>query len=79
MEFSSVNSLRRCLLRGIGVTICPEVAVKEELLNGRLAKLRWEAKDMDTPVIMIWHTEKWCSPLLKHFMHLSKKILCDEH
>ncbi len=63
LEFSSLNSLRNCLQRGIGHSICPRVAVKAELADGRLAEISWGGAQMETSVIMIWHAEKWCSPL----------------
>jgi len=48
------------------------------LAAGHLKKLNWAARDAETPVIMIWHAEKWCSPLLKQFMALAKDIISDE-
>ncbi len=74
IEFSSVKSLRLCLQRGIGVTMCPEISVREEIAAGRLVKLSGEADDTETSVIMIWHAERWCSPLLKRFMEISKAV-----
>ena len=71
--------MRKCLELGIGVTVCPEIAVRDELAAGRLIKLNWDTQDAETPVIMIWHAEKWCSPLLKQFMTLVKDIISDEH
>jgi DNA-binding transcriptional LysR family regulator len=53
------------------------VAVDEELAAGDLVKLKWDSPDNETPVIMIWHAEKWCSPLLKRFMSLCEKIITD--
>ena len=67
--------MRNCLKRGVGVTICPEVSVQKELADGYLAKLKWNENDVETSVLMIWHAEKWCSPLLKYFMAISKDII----
>jgi DNA-binding transcriptional LysR family regulator len=67
--------MRKCLKLGIGVTICPEVAVEADLAKGYLKKLNWSTKDAQIPVIMIWHAEKWCSPLLKQFMKIAKDII----
>jgi DNA-binding transcriptional LysR family regulator len=53
------------------------VAVDEELAAGDLVKLEWDNPDKETPVIMIWHAEKWCSPLLKQFMSICEKIITD--
>ena len=58
----------------MGITICPEVSVQKELSEKSLVKLNWSEKDVETSVIMIWHSEKWCSPLLERFMVLS----CEE-
>ena len=69
--------MRQCLKRGIGITVCPEVAVDKELAAGELAKLEWDGPGEETPVIMIWHAEKWCSPLLKQFMSICQEIISD--
>jgi len=52
--------------------------VQKELADGCLAKLKWNEKDVETSVLMIWHAEKWCSPLLKHFMAISKDIITNQ-
>ncbi len=74
LEFSSLRSLRFCLRRGIGVTICPEISVREEIADGRLVRLSRDADAMEISVLMIWHSERWCSPLLKRFMEISKDV-----
>ena len=74
-RFSSVNSLRACLSQGVGITICPEVSVREELSEGSLARLKGAVGDQETSVLMIWHNEKWCSPLLKQFMDISLAVI----
>lgn len=69
LEFSSGNSLRGCLQRGIGVTFCPTVAIRKELQEGVLRVLPWP--QTATSVIMIRHVDKWCSPLLHRFMEIA--------
>jgi hypothetical protein len=44
---------------------------------GDLVKLKWGDPQNETPVIMIWHAEKWRSPLLKRFMALCEEIIAD--
>ena len=73
LEFSSINGLRNCLRRGIGYTVCPIVAIGDELADGSLVALAWDREPLETSVVMIWHAEKWCSPLLRYFM-----LLCEE-
>lgn len=67
--------MRKCLKRGIGYTICPAVSVRRELAEESLSKLNWGGHPLETSVVMIWHAEKWCSPLLKHFMALAEEIM----
>lgn len=68
MEFSSCNSLRACLQRGLGVTLCPIVSIKAELREGGLQVLNLQKSF--TSIIMIRHVDKWCSPLLSRFMEI---------
>jgi hypothetical protein len=51
------------------------VAVREELADGRLVQIKWAGDPLATSVVMIWHAEKWCSPLLKHFMALAEEVM----
>ncbi len=71
LEFSSINSLKACLKLGVGVTICPAVGAAPEFASGSLSRLNWDRPHEEIPVIMLWHREKWCSPLLKDFMALT--------
>jgi DNA-binding transcriptional LysR family regulator len=77
MLFSSVPSIKNCLKRGIGVSVCPEVSVHEELLSGDLGKLDWEEGNeaTETTVTMIWHVGKWCSPPLQAFMDIARAVI----
>ncbi len=76
IEFSSAVSQKRCLVKGYGVTICPQIAIREELEDGELLALDTEDIVEETPVVMIWHIDKWCSPLLKKFMDLTREVIC---
>ena len=51
------------------------MAVQPELRGGRLTRIKWTGPSLETAVVMIWHAEKWCSPLLKHFMGLAEEII----
>lgn len=78
LEFSSINGMRNCLKRGLGYTICPQVSVRKDLEDGSLARINWHDAPLESSVIMIWHAEKWCSPLLKHFMTITREIISNE-
>ena len=60
--------------RGMGLTICPEMAVENELGDNSLARLPWDIGGMQSSVLMIWHAEKWCSPILARFMEIAGEV-----
>jgi DNA-binding transcriptional LysR family regulator len=64
-----------CLKLNVGYTICPEIIARDQFVDGELVELKWASTPFETSVIMIWHAEKWCSPLLKHFMAISREFI----
>ena len=75
--FHSVETLKRCARQGVGITLLPQTAVKEEIAQKRLAVLPWEEGRPETAFMMIWYRERWLSPTLKAFMEITKEILKD--
>lgn len=75
MEFSSNKGLRECLRRGVGVTVCPAMAIEPALASGELVTLQWTGETVEAAVFMIWHQDKWCSPLLERFMGLVRDVV----
>lgn len=78
IKFSSVTGMRACAAKGIGFTVCPAVSVEKELAEKSLVRLNWAQKDLEISIIMIWHAEKWCSPLLKYFMRTAETVISGE-
>lgn len=70
MEFSSLAALKACLAQGWGVAILPAVAIPGE---PRLRRLEWTGPPLATGILMVWHREKWLSPLLASFMDLMRE------
>ena len=69
--------MRACLKGGLGLTLCPLVAVEKDLEENDLIRLNSRDVIDEASLIMIWHVEKWCSPLLKHFMKLSEEVMSE--
>jgi DNA-binding transcriptional LysR family regulator len=70
MEFSSLAALKVCLAQGWGVAILPAVSIQGEPL---LRILKWAGPRLATGILMVWHREKWISPLLASFMDLMRE------
>jgi DNA-binding transcriptional LysR family regulator len=72
MAFNSIEAIKHCVCRGIGVTLIPEMTIKRELAAEELVRLPWIENDMETAILMIRHKDKWIPPALRMFMDLVK-------
>lgn len=75
LEFSSSAALRGCVMQGVGITLLPELAVREEAARGQMIVLPWRGPVLETAVLMLHHREKWLSPPLLAFMALTRQDL----
>jgi DNA-binding transcriptional LysR family regulator len=74
LEFNSIEAIKKCVTAGLGITVIPEIAVRDELQQGKLVRLDWN-EEMEVAVLMIWHKEKWISPALSAFMETMRKVI----
>ena len=75
LEFNSIEAIKKCVAAGLGITVIPEIAVREELKQGKLVRLDW-SEESEAAVLMIWHKEKWISPAMGAFMESMRKVVC---
>jgi DNA-binding transcriptional LysR family regulator len=75
MEFNSIEAIKQCVIKGLGITVIPEIAVKDELVQNKLKKIPWLDEPLETGVLMIRHKDKWISPALQAFMDISRKSM----
>jgi DNA-binding transcriptional LysR family regulator len=68
MELNSIEAIKRCVFSGIGVAMLPMMAIKEEIASKALVALPWPEEQLETAILMIWHKNKWLSPILQAFM-----------
>jgi DNA-binding transcriptional LysR family regulator len=73
LEFNSIEAIKRCVMQGIGITLIPQMAVKKEIDENRLAVLPWPEEGLETAILMIRHKDKWLSPTLRAFMDLVRE------
>ena len=74
IEMNSIEAIKHCVMKGLGIAMIPDIAVSAEIGNGRLVPLNWPEDALETAVLMIWHQEKWLSQMLKEFMNIARKI-----
>ncbi|WP_300159948.1 LysR family transcriptional regulator [Solidesulfovibrio sp.] len=75
LEFSSAAALRGCLRNGMGLSILPTSAVREDIDAGNLAVLPWDSPTLEVAVLMLHHKSKWISPPLASFMAMVRAEL----
>jgi DNA-binding transcriptional LysR family regulator len=73
-EFNSIEAIKKCVAAGLGITVIPEIAVRDELKQGELVRLDW-SEESEVAVLMIWHKEKWISPALGAFMETMRNVI----
>jgi DNA-binding transcriptional LysR family regulator len=73
--FHSVETLKRCVMEGTGITVLPEVSVSEEIRQGKLIRLEWEEGQLEVALLMIWSKGRWLSPTLRAFMQIARRVL----
>ena len=75
MEFASVEAIKQCVMANFGITLLPEIAVCNEVSQGRLTALPWFEPDFHMYTRLLWHKDKWLSPALQEFIRLSQQVL----
>ena len=78
VEFSSSAALCGCVANGVGVSLLPEKAVREQLAAGRIVTLAWSEGELETAVLMVRHRDKWLSPPLVAFMDMARQELLEQ-
>ena len=73
MEMNSVEAIKKCVQNGIGIAMLPEMSVSEELAQSKMAILNWPGEKLETGILMIWHRDKWLSPILTAFMEIVRE------
>jgi len=68
LELNSIEAIKQCVLKGVGVAMIPMMAIKQEIAEKKLAILPWSQEKLETAILMIWHKDKWLSPALQSFM-----------
>jgi DNA-binding transcriptional LysR family regulator len=69
LELNSIEAIKQCVIKGVGVAMIPMLAVKQEIAKKELVILPCPQEKFETAILMIWHKGKWLSPALQFFMN----------
>jgi DNA-binding transcriptional LysR family regulator len=71
METWSVETIKNCVMNGIGMSFLPLVAVSQEVSIGKLIALPCNTSHTKMVSQIAYHRKKWLSPALKAFLSLT--------
>ncbi|MDD2902519.1 MAG: LysR family transcriptional regulator [Syntrophales bacterium] len=74
IELNSIEAIKQCVIKGIGMTMIPRMSVVHEISQNKLTILRWSEENLETAILMIWHKDKWLSPTLQAFMDTVREV-----
>ncbi|RJX40462.1 LysR family transcriptional regulator [Paenibacillus pinisoli] len=78
LEFQNAEAIKQCAIAGIGIAFLPEVTVKAEIERGQLIALPWEIPDLHVYTQMLWHKDKWLSPIILAFIEAAREVIAIE-
>ena len=68
LSMNTMGAIKRAIGTGIGVSVLPYLAVKEEIANGQLIEIDLPEWDFHRTYWSIWRNEEVLSPLLEEFI-----------
>lgn len=74
-EFDNMESIKRAVLNGAGITILPEYAVRAEVELGRLQILKIAEHPFQRTLKVVWGAETYFSPVVRSFLSFLSRYL----
>ncbi len=78
MELGSTEAIKQVLMSGIGVSILSKTAVKQEIHSGDLLYHTLPGHVPERHIYLLYHKERYLSPLMKKFIDHLGDINCGE-
>ena len=75
MGANSIQAIKQFTMSGLGITLLPETAVKQEVETGQLVQIPWVGPEFRLITQLVYHKDKWMSPTLKSFIELIRQML----
>lgn len=70
LEFWSIEAIKQCVMSGLGISFLPLITVRNELAEGKLARLNWNDESQRVATQIVYHNKKWMSPALQQFLQM---------
>ncbi|ACL69302.1 LysR family transcriptional regulator [Halothermothrix orenii] len=74
--FNNIEAIKRAIISNLGVSILPEICVKEELKKGLLVKVDIQGIEFKRKFSIIYHKDKYRSQLFNNFVNHIYTNIC---
>jgi DNA-binding transcriptional LysR family regulator len=61
LEFASIETVKQCVIAGMGIAVLPSVSVASEIATGRMVELVW-SEPFEVYTQVVWHERRSLSP-----------------
>ncbi|PQP81571.1 LysR family transcriptional regulator [Paenibacillus sp. PCH8] len=78
LEFQSAEAIKQCAISGIGIAFLPDFVTEAEVERGELVVLPWQVPDLHVYTQMLWHKDKWLSPIILSFIETTREVYRDD-
>ncbi|CUB11476.1 HTH-type transcriptional regulator GltR [Bacillus cereus] len=78
LEFQNAEAIKQCAITGIGIAFLPEITAAAEVERGELVALPWQIPDLYVYTQMLWHKDKWLSPIILSFIEAAREVIAIE-
>ena len=75
LEIGSIETIKKCVVSGLGLSLLPQMTVEQELTAGTLRDLFWKDSNFNIFTLMVYHKDKWLAPAIKAFIELTRALL----
>jgi DNA-binding transcriptional LysR family regulator len=73
LEFASIETVKQCVVAGMGISVLPSIAIDADVAAGRLVRLPWrETFEVDTQ--LVWNARRSTSPARAAFMATARAM-----
>ncbi|MEC0240028.1 LysR family transcriptional regulator [Paenibacillus dokdonensis] len=78
LEFQSADAIKQCAISGIGIAFLPEIVAEAEVERDELVALPWQIPDLRVYTHMLWHKDKWLTPIILSFIEAAREVIATE-
>lgn len=72
LEFTSIETVKQCVVSGMGISVVPSVAVEADVAAGRLVRLPWKPR-FDVYTQIVWDPRRTISPAQAAFIAAARE------